>query len=212
MQVLSEESAAVSRGKTTGGAHARGGHPQGKPAAHGGRPSANAAKPARRPFGGVVHDVMDEEAESLFVELKALRARLAAEKRVPPYIIFNDTTLRDMADKRPRDWEGFAHVVGVGSRKRDRYGDVFLTAICRREGVVYVPHAPQEDEDDGFDSDAAPSAGRAADNTGRPWSAVEDARLREEFESDATIAEMCEVHERSPFAIRARLRRLGLML
>ncbi len=207
-----EENTAVSRAQTTGGAHARGGHTQGKLASHASHASAHTAKPTHRPFRGTARDALDEEAESLFAELKALRARLAAEKHVPPYVIFNDATLRDMAEKRPRDWEGFARVSGVGSRKRDRYGDVFLATICRREGVVYVPHAPQEEDDDGFDSDAVPSAGRAADNTGRPWNAAEDARLREEFESDATIAEMCEEHERSPFAIRARLRRLGLML
>jgi ribonuclease D len=199
------DGAAVSRTHTAGGAHARGGPSHSKAA-------PRAAKPARRPFGDASQGEPDGAEGALFAQLKALRARLAAEKRVPPYVIFNDATLHDMVQKRPHDWEGFAYVTGVGRNKRDRYGDVFLNAICRHDGVVYAPHNAQEDEDDGFDSDAVPAAGRAADNTGRPWSAAEDARLREEFECDATIAEMCEEHERSPFAIRARLRRLGLML
>ena len=151
-----------------------------------------------------------EEESPLYALLKQRRAQIAAEKRVPAYVIFTDATLRDMAAKKPHTWDDLARVTGVGSKKRDLYGDAFLTLICRHEGVFYAPRTIEED--DGFDSDAVPVSGRAGDNTGRPWSTGEDDRLREEFESDATIAEMCEEHERSPFAIRARLRRLGLML
>ncbi len=198
-QDAAEDRMAVS-GATSGGAHARGGHAHAKPAAH----TAKVPRP---------HSAAEEDDGALLPLLKALRARLAAEKHMPAYIIFSDATLRDMAAKKPHTWDDFARVTGVGNNKRDRYGDAFLAVICREEGVVYEPHAAVEDDDDeGFDSDAAPAYGRAADNTGRPWSAAEDDRLREEFESDATIAEMCGEHERSPFAIRARLRRLGLML
>ena len=152
-----------------------------------------------------------EPEAPLYTLLKEQRLKLAAEKRVPAYVIFSDATLRDMAARKPHTWEDFASVTGVGKRKRDLYGDAFLRVICQAEGFFYEPHREEEDDED-FDSDARPAGGLSGDQTGRPWTAGEDDRLRAEFESDATIAEMCEEHERSSFAIRARLRRLGLML
>jgi ATP-dependent DNA helicase RecQ len=58
-----------------------------------------------------------------------LRKRLAKEQHVPSYVVFSDTSLRDMAARAPVDLEAFAEVSGVGGYKRDRYGDVFLKAI-----------------------------------------------------------------------------------
>ena len=145
----------------------------------------------------------------LYQALKELRLTLAAEKRVPAYVVFSDATLRAMATYKPHTWQAMLGVAGVGARKREQYGDAFLAAICEHDGVYYEAHTP-EDEDD-FDADDQPSFTHSAANAGRPWSNVEDQRLREEFESDASLAEMCQEHERSLFAVQARLRRLGLM-
>jgi ATP-dependent DNA helicase RecQ len=70
-----------------------------------------------------------EANQTLIAALKALRMRLAKEKRVPPYVIFSDKSLIDMAQLRPRDDSEFGMVHGVGAAKQKEFGKVFLAAI-----------------------------------------------------------------------------------
>ncbi|MBM3314503.1 DNA helicase RecQ [candidate division WOR-3 bacterium] len=74
--------------------------------------------------------------EGLFAELRKLRRRLAEEKRVPAYVVFSDATLRDMARLMPATAAEFLDVNGVGEKKCEQYGAVFLRAIAehRRPG------------------------------------------------------------------------------
>jgi ATP-dependent DNA helicase RecQ len=67
--------------------------------------------------------------EALFQALRALRKRLADEAGMPPYIIFNDASLRDMAQRQPTTLEEFATIAGVGHAKLSRYGDQFVELI-----------------------------------------------------------------------------------
>jgi len=69
------------------------------------------------------------EVEGLFTILRTLRKQIADEQFVPPYVVFADKSLRDMAEKRPQNLREFEEVYGVGSNKRDKYGKVFLEAI-----------------------------------------------------------------------------------
>ena len=69
------------------------------------------------------------EVEGLFAILRTLRKQIADEQFVPPYVVFADKSLRDMAKKRPQNLREFEEVYGVGSNKRDKYGKVFLEAI-----------------------------------------------------------------------------------
>ena len=69
------------------------------------------------------------EVEGLFAILRTLRKQIADEQFVPPYVVFADKSLRDMAEKRPQNLREFEEVYGVGSNKRDKYGKVFLEAI-----------------------------------------------------------------------------------
>mgnify|MGYP001113754571 CR=1 FL=1 len=48
---------------------------------------------------------------------------------MPPYVIFHDATLREMARRRPRSIDGLLEIKGVGVRKADEIGEVFLEAI-----------------------------------------------------------------------------------
>ena len=73
----------------------------------------------------------------LFDELRALRRRLAEERGVPPYLIFSDASLRDMARLRPVTLEQFREVKGVGDWKLETFGERFLVAI--RRAVAGVP-------------------------------------------------------------------------
>jgi ATP-dependent DNA helicase RecQ len=74
---------------------------------------------------------MDTGAEDLFLRLKALRREIADEHGVPPYVIFPDRTLRELAVARPGDMAGFGAVFGVGEFKREKYGPAFLGEILR---------------------------------------------------------------------------------
>jgi ATP-dependent DNA helicase RecQ len=71
--------------------------------------------------------------DPLFEALRELRRELAAEAQLPPYVIFHDATLREMAALRPVSRADLAQINGVGTRKLEAYGDAFL-ALIRRHG------------------------------------------------------------------------------
>jgi ATP-dependent DNA helicase RecQ len=70
-------------------------------------------------------------ASDLFEQLRAARRELAAQHGVPPYVIFHDKTLLEMAELRPLSREQLRGIIGVGERKLDEYGDTFLEVIDR---------------------------------------------------------------------------------
>ena len=67
--------------------------------------------------------------DALFEALRVLRKRLADEAGMPPYIVFNDASLRDMAQRQPTTLEEFATIAGVGQAKLARYGQQFVELI-----------------------------------------------------------------------------------
>jgi ATP-dependent DNA helicase RecQ len=70
----------------------------------------------------------------LFERLKTLRKEISIQKNLPPYIIFSDTSLKEIASRFPRSSEEFHSIIGVGEYKLKKYGDVFLKEIenyCR---------------------------------------------------------------------------------
>jgi ATP-dependent DNA helicase RecQ len=71
--------------------------------------------------------------DPLFEALRELRRELAAEAQLPPYVIFHDATLREMAAVRPATRAELGGINGVGARKLEAYGDAFL-AMIRRHG------------------------------------------------------------------------------
>jgi ATP-dependent DNA helicase RecQ len=71
------------------------------------------------------------EVAQLMGELRSLRKRLADQQSVPPYVVFHESTLRQMAQIRPQDLQTFARLSGVGSRKLKQYGQIFVDAICQ---------------------------------------------------------------------------------
>lgn len=70
-----------------------------------------------------------EEHEALYKNLVKLRRALAEEANMPAYIVFTDAALKDMCKKLPRSEGEFLSVIGVGQKKLERYGEVFLGAI-----------------------------------------------------------------------------------
>jgi ATP-dependent DNA helicase RecQ len=67
--------------------------------------------------------------DPLFDALRARRRDLAAEAGVPPYVIFHDATLREMASLRPTSLAEMAAISGVGDRKLEAWGEAFLAVI-----------------------------------------------------------------------------------
>ncbi|WP_313331571.1 DNA helicase RecQ [Sphingobium yanoikuyae] len=67
--------------------------------------------------------------DPLFDALRTCRRELAQDAGVPPYVIFHDSTLREMAEQRPATIHELGMVSGVGQKKLDAYGDAFLAAI-----------------------------------------------------------------------------------
>jgi ATP-dependent DNA helicase RecQ len=107
---------------------------------------ARAVKPARRPKDDTRESPPRESAQrglttsgsttsgstpddALFEHLRALRKRLADENGLPPYVIFHDSTLREMAKHMPLDLDQFADLPGVGQAKLARYGERFIAAL-----------------------------------------------------------------------------------
>ena len=88
--------------------------------------------PARRRRGKRNGDA-NPVGDPLFEALRSCRRDLAMEAGVPPYVIFHDSTLREMAQKRPRALSDLEHISGVGERKRTAYGQAFLDVIARAE-------------------------------------------------------------------------------
>ena len=90
--------------------------------------------------------------EGLFGELRKLRKGLADAKGVPPYVVFGDISLREMARSYPQDERAFLAIPGVGRQKHSDYGEAFLGAIRewlagnerqRFEAVKAPPPAPK---------------------------------------------------------------------
>ena len=70
-----------------------------------------------------------------FLALKELRARLAAQGKLPPYVIFHDRTLVELAEKRPASLEALGDITGLGASKIKRYGAAILDALS-----AFEPH------------------------------------------------------------------------
>lgn len=72
---------------------------------------------------------MQQHDRTLFEKLRQLRKRLAQEAGVPPFVIFSDATLIEMSSHLPKNQQEFLAINGVGQKKLESYGEVFLEAI-----------------------------------------------------------------------------------
>src|SRR5690625_4244306 len=75
-----------------------------------------------------VNEETDYHAD-LFMKLRALRKSIADENNVPPYVLFSDATLKELSRYFPLDKEDMLQIKGIGERKYEQYGEVFLEVI-----------------------------------------------------------------------------------
>lgn len=91
---------------------------------------ADTADSANVPGDALGSYIPDDDEESLFQKLRELRRTIAQEIGKPPYIVFSDKTLRDMARIKPVTNAQFLAVNGVGQHKLDLYGQRFMQAVA----------------------------------------------------------------------------------
>ena len=101
-------------------------------------PGAAGSKPAKTPAGEAngtkravrAADQVDPADKDLFEALRAWRMTVASEKGLPPYVIFHDATLIEIASQRPTTPAGLRSIAGVGALKMQRYGEQVLTLVA----------------------------------------------------------------------------------
>ncbi|MBA4779362.1 MAG: ATP-dependent DNA helicase RecQ [Sphingomonadales bacterium RIFCSPHIGHO2_01_FULL_65_20] len=84
-------------------------------------------KRARRGRRG--SDAVNPVSNPLFEALRACRRDLAQEAGVPPYVIFHDSTLREMTERMPQTMDALSRISGIGTRKLEAYGEAFLRVL-----------------------------------------------------------------------------------
>ena len=100
----------------------------------------------------ITREIMDQRAQSakpktkkqqldknLFEELKVLRKKLADQSEVPAYVVFSDTTLTEMASSKPIKKVDLLDITGVGQKKLDLYGDMFIDKI-----IAFIQNASEQ--------------------------------------------------------------------
>ncbi len=93
------------------------------------------AEPAKRKTSKVERGARVREAfaganeDPLWLALKARRMELAREQGVPPYVIFHDSTLLEILNRKPQTLDEMGQISGVGQAKLARYGEAFLEVV-----------------------------------------------------------------------------------
>ena len=108
------------------------------------RDTIKTAKPGPR-----VRAMVSDEDAPLLSALKAKRRALAEAQGVPAYIIFNDRTLVEMAETRPRTLDDMARLSGIGAKKLDSYGQAFLQVITGEAEQMHPARARLAGRDEG---------------------------------------------------------------
>ena len=109
------------------------------------------ALPVRASRSAAVDSAYDQ---ALFEELRSARLQEARRAGVPPYIVFGDKTLKEMAARLPQTAAAFLEISGVGEKKLSQYGELFMN-IVRRHALAQL----------GAPSRSAPPAGSTYEET-----------------------------------------------
>ncbi len=101
----------------------------GRARASSGSASSGLARSRRAQTGDIEEDFSDEEDGPMFERLRNWRRERAEEERVPPYCVFSDKVLREIARQKPSDEDELAGINGVGLKKIEKYGALVLEVI-----------------------------------------------------------------------------------
>jgi len=155
-------------------------------------PPKRESKAAAESWEGVDRD--------LFELLRELRTDTANAQNVPPYVVFGDAALRDMARRRPTARDGFLKVRGVGEKKCDDYGDAFLAVIrnyCEENNVAADVEPP----------DPEPEPATSAEPDIPPTPTPSEFASFDYFDEGKSVADVCREMGRALSTVHGYLSR-----
>ncbi|MCK4828484.1 HRDC domain-containing protein, partial [bacterium] len=150
----------------------------------------------------------DNFDHDLFGILRGLRWELASEEGVSPFIIFHDSTLKEMARSFPQSLSDFHRIKGVGEGKLEKYGELFLETIvdyCNKHG--HTRHFPVEEK-----AYSVEEIRKTHLHAYEPWTNEDDEKLIAGYEAGKTIDELMELFGRRRGGIVSRLKKSGMFL
>ncbi|MBR4960645.1 MAG: DNA helicase RecQ [Clostridia bacterium] len=163
-------------------------------------------------------DPVEPVNEALYNVLKELRKTLAEQEGLPPYVVATNVLLNEMCIHLPKTEEEMLSIHGMGKVRFEQYGRAFLTAILKWCGEETHTEGEKMHPSEKKNGTAVQTAVRKKqtsdtkenkDGGGVPWTAEEDAALREEAVL-YTLLEICRRHNRSSLDVFARMQILGL--
>ncbi|MBI2045336.1 ATP-dependent DNA helicase RecQ [Candidatus Pacearchaeota archaeon] len=149
----------------------------------------------------------------LFEKLRILRKQVANQRNVPPFIIFGDVSLREMARCLPSNDEEFLNIKGVGQQKLEDFGDLFLKTIktyLKEKSIDNNHNLGDSDEEESSETDyhkRLQEIKQKFSNAYEHWKEEDDVRLKVLNSENKTISEIAQILKRQPSAIISRLRK-----
>lgn len=177
-----------------------------------GRLSISLTKPSGTPERTIEQEMEVEKQPSaeLFDILRSLRKQIADAENVPPYIIFPDSTLREMTAYYPQDISSLKKIRGVGQIKLQRYGEAFLEKIadyCKLHNIQCI----RKLEKGKSKAYTLEQVRQQYPKGYAEWTDGDDLRLKNGYAQGKTISELADSFQRTAGAIRSRLKKLGLI-
>ena len=158
------------------------------------------AAPVKKSHSIPVEEVFtDEEQQSLFETLRKLRLSISRYLGVPPYIVFNDKSLKEMALIKPSNVDEFLKINGVGEAKVQRYAEIFLACIRGEETDITAYFERKEDAEEVVTKDEN-SAGDSGEKKQLIIELLKEGRL-----TSAEIAEKVGVSPPTVWAYKAHV-------
>jgi ATP-dependent DNA helicase RecQ len=150
----------------------------------------------------------------LFEKLRARRLELARAENLPPYVIFHDKTLAEMATRRPRSLAELAGIAGVGAAKLARYGETFLEVLNGHdtgagEGVRPESGTPPSALPSSAHDERLQALQQHHPRAYERWTQEEDTDLLSLHAAGAPLSQLAARFQRQPSAIRSRLAKLS---
>lgn len=145
------------------------------------------------------------EDKELFERLRQLRIQIAKEEHIPPYIIFSDKTLHELATNKPKSIATFGTIYGVGENKQAKYGAIFVETIIGKKEEIKEPSKQQPLSKSHMQEQKEAHAKAYA-----PWSENEDKELKRLYEQGFQIKDLSIIFQRNTGSISSRLKKLGL--
>ncbi|MBY0261934.1 MAG: RecQ family ATP-dependent DNA helicase, partial [Phycisphaerales bacterium] len=144
---------------------------------------------------------LSADERALFDHLRQLRKDIAAGMGMPPYVVFGDTALEEMARVRPGSLSSFASIRGVGQAKLEQFGDRFVAAVsdyCRGHGLALDAAAGSRPRPALAERSQADGAAAAPLSAGSKNASAM-------FDRGSSVEEVCAATGRAPSTVRGYL-------